>query len=143
VNSALLISVFVAFAALPSLAETISFLGGSITLPPGVTHHPKQGIDTSVESFRSSDGMPEIHYDIGWQPGDFSSPPKDAIGITFSRAGTNGGKPYWATVVRRHDMCVVFPEKGSVAIFQTSIVKEADIEKVLALVLRLYPPIYK
>ena len=138
-NAALLVSLVVALLILRVTAEPISLGGGEITLPPGATHNKQRGIDTEVGSFRSSDGTPEVHYDIGWQPGDFSAP-KDTSPFTFFRAGTVNDMPYWAAIHRNdpNRISIVFPKSGP-ACFWASITTRDDADKVLKLVLRYTP----
>lgn len=87
----------------------------------------------------SNDGTPEVRYDIGWQPGDFSAP-KDKTVYTFFRAGTVNDQPYWAAIHRDNpkSFSIIFPKSGPAGFFATVNTLE-DAEKVLKLVLRYTP----
>ncbi len=138
-KAAILISLLAGLLALRATAEPISLGRGSITLPTGVAHNKGRGIDTEVGSFRSSDGTPEVHYDIGWQPGDFAAP-KDTAAFTFFRAGTVNDMPYWAAIHRDRptSISIVFPKSGP-ACFWATIATPEDTDKVLKLILRYTP----
>ena len=119
-------------------AGTLDLGTGTIDLPPGTHMRPGHGLDSAIGSLVSSDGTPEVGYDIG---GQFDAPTLPRKELTFYRHGTTNGVSWVAYRTKNmspYSLSVWYP-KPLATIFGARCTNSAERLKALRLIMRYKP----
>jgi len=122
----------------PLIAGPDEFGLGTIDLPSTTKDYPKRGVDSAVGTLISTDGTPDIRYDIGQGPTTF--PELKPAEYIFLKTGQLNGFDYRAIIYSSDPrQLAFFLVKPRFAGFTATINSEIERDQVLKILLKYRP----